>query len=181
MVCVDDAFYAVKLLRFNKFKKYIEFGNISINTISEQDETFLMTHLRVHNEPNYSFMFYFLSNGIDVNYRDDRKRTALMYAIDKGMYQYAIDMLQFYYNYNNADNNIKFNVNIQDDLGQTALMFVVNDYTRNNEVTKEELIINLFRYGANDAFTNFELQKASDITRDLKLKQLILNSGNNIE
>ncbi len=172
----EDAFYAVKFEEFNNFTKYIELRKLSINSIGNDNETFLMTHIRI-NPVNYKFVFYFLSKEINVNYQGYKKQTALMYLIYWKRFQYAIDMLQFYYNYDGASKYIKFNVNLQDSFGETALMQVAEDYSKNNDLVKEQLIITLFKYGATNSITNYQHRTASDLAKTSKFKQLIINRG----
>ena len=179
----SDAFWAIKLTKFNKFKYLIEKRNISINLINDNNETFLMTYIRMHDDDhkmNYSFLFYFLSNGINVNYKGNNGKTALMLVIEKGMFQYTIDMLQFYANYADADKSIKFNINIQNNFGETALMIAANFHnspTRRSDIPIEDLIIALFKYGANNTIRNHSFGIAEYMTPDPKLRQLIKNKG----
>ena len=178
IMSIKQAFNAVGKKDLKTFEKLINSG-VSINATNENGESFLTDYLN-WGYRDYSFIFYLLTNGIDVNSVDKYGQSALMHGIMDGNTTMMIDLLEFYDNYSNADECIKFDINRQDNWGKTALMFAAIYRLKGYEERTKKLIRVLFKHGAVNDLKDDEDKTAADYAQSLGVKSIIKNNGSSV-
>ena len=167
------AFSAIDNGNFNEFEQIMEKYCIDVDIRNEIGQT-LLTH-SVNSSNDYYFIYYLFVHGINVNIQDKNGQTALMHAIMNNKPNIAIDILQFYDSCKDVDNCIRFDVNLQDDYGMSALMLAC--VCIRDDKPLKDLIKALFEQGAVNDLVSDLGKDAIDYAKTRSVRKLIERNG----